>query len=410
MAKNTTTHLLIPGETSWEIWTKTADGAVQHSSHPVEKPSEIDKFPSGDLIFFFPVRSFTALPLRVNTGDESLFSDLAATHAERVGLRPDPFAGQLTDNFPIFINSEASSFLSVVLRNPGSGDLPQKSPKAFDISPRSFSATGNHLTLWRELGYWVFAIHQEGKLLYCQATNSASESPDSGLIREIRIAFAQLSMQGIEVSTERATVWSSSAEIQTTSVSESLSLPVEVAPCPAPVLPESASKLLPADVRAARHAAQKRQNMMLGVAAIGILYLGTIAYLGFQLWQTKNVTDKLNARITAIAPEGEAYALHRAKWDELAYAIDMNYNTVDILNRVARSIPPNSGLRLRTADVSPTEVRVIGEAPQPQAVNQFSLNLSKNNDLLDFDWQTPEPKQSNRGWEFVFTGATQQAF
>ncbi len=72
---------------------------------------------------------------------------------------------------------------------------------------------------------------------------------------------------------------------------------------------------------------------------------------------------------------------HRAKWDELEHALDINFNTVDILSRIARSIPPNSGLRLITADISPTEIASIGEAPQPQAVNQFSLNLTKNNDL-----------------------------
>ncbi len=110
-----------------------------------------------------------------------------------------------------------------------------------------------------------------------------------------------------------------------------------------------------------------------------------------------------------VAPEGEAYALHIARWDELEHAISLNYNTVDLLHRVARSIPPNSGLRLRTADISPTDIRLVGEAPQPQAANQFSLNLTKNSDLLAFTWQTPEPKQSARGWEFIFSGTTQAA-
>jgi len=45
----------------------------------------------------------------------------------------------------------------------------------------------------------------------------------------------------------------------------------------------------------------------------------------------------------------------------------------------------------------------MGEAPQLQAVNTFSLKLSKSNDLAQFDWQTPEPNQSTRGWEFVFS-------
>ena len=101
MAKNNSTHLLIPGESSWEFWTvEPGAPATLHSSHPVAKPSEIEKPPQGDLIFLFPVKALTALPMHVPTGATSLFPDLAATHAARSGLRPDPFVTQLTAIFP----------------------------------------------------------------------------------------------------------------------------------------------------------------------------------------------------------------------------------------------------------------------------------------------------------------------
>jgi hypothetical protein len=410
MAKKSSTHLLLAGESSWEFWT-IAPGlpATPHSSHPVGKPSEIDKPPQGDIIFLFPVKAFTALPMHVPTGDTSLFPDLAATHAERAGLRPDPFAGQLTDIFPIFTNSENSSFLSVVLRTPRSGDLPAKSPKAFDISPRAFPARGNTLTLWRELGNWVFAIHCEGKLLYCQATSASSPSPDVQLIREIRIAITQLTMQGVSAAPSEALVWSSDPDTDTSLLSRSLSLQTELAPLPAPILPDPLSKLLPADVRASRRAARKRQNAILTVAALAVIYLGTIGYLGYDLWKIHSTTEKLMEQVTVIAPQQEAYREHISKWDELEYGIDLNYNTVDILNRIARSIPSGSGLRLTTAEISANNILLIGEAPQPQAVNQFSLSLSKNNDLAAFNWETPEPSQSNRGWAFRFNAATPAA-
>lgn len=408
MAKSSTTSLLVPGESSWELWSQGDDGlqvSPLNQAAPLN-PSEIERFPAGNLILFFPVKALTALPLLVNSGDQTLFPDLAQTHAERLGLRPDPLAGQLTDIFPLLINSESSTILSVVLQTPQPGDLPKKSPKAFDISPRAFPVSGNTLTLWRELSNWVFALHQEGRLLYCQATTVSSAVLDSGLLREVKIAIAQLSMQGISATPSRAIVWSSDPTTDTSLVSQSLSVRTDLEPRPVPVLPDPLSNLLPADVRAARRAAAKKRNITLSIAAVALLYLGTVGYLGFQLWKTHNTTQQLLARVHQVAPEGEAYALHIAKWDELEHAIDLNYNSVDILSRVARSIPPNSGLRLRTADISPTEIRLIGEAPQPQAVNQFSVNLAKNNDLAAFEWQRPEPKQSNRGWEFVFTGTS----
>ncbi len=406
MSKANSTHLLIPGENDWQIWTVVPNGeAILHSSHPVARPSEIGKPPQGDLVFLFPVKSLTALPLHAPTGDASLFEDLAATHAERAGFRSDPFAGQLTDIFPLLTNSEQSVFLSVVLRAPQTADLPPTSPKAFDISPRAFPVKGNTLAVWRELGQWVFAIHQEGKLLYCQATTVSSPSPDASLIREIRIAIAQLSMQGIRAEPSKAIVWTSDPTTDTELLSRSLSLRTELAPRPAPVLPDPLSKLLPADVRAARRAARKRQNTILAIAALAVIYLGTAGYLGFELWKTRTTTTKLLDQVKAIAPEGEAFALHIAKWDELEYGIDVNYNTVDILNRIARSIPANSGLRLTSAEISANEINLRGEAAQLQPVNQFSLNLKNNNDLAAFEWQTPAPRQTSRGWEFVFAGA-----
>ena len=407
MAKNTNKFLLLPGEAEWEIWTLASDGTTTlESSHPVLTASEITKFPSGDLIHLFPVKELTALPMHVPSGDSTLFPDLAETHAERLGFRPDPLAGQLTDIFPVFINSESSTFLNVILRNPQEGSLPTRSPKAFDISPRAFPVTGNSLTLWRELGSWVFAIHREGKPIYCQATASKGPSPDSSLIREIRIAIAQLSMQGIDASPSRATVWSSDPETQTQAISTGLSLQTDLIPRPAPTLPDPLSNLLPEDVRAARRDAQKKRTLTLAIAAVALLYLGTIGYLAYGLWQSNSEAKKLNAEIDRVAPEIAVFEQHISKWDELAYALDPEYSTVGILNRVAKSIPRNSGLRLRTAEVSPTEVRLIGEAPQPDAVNQFSLNLNNSNDLFSYEWETPAPKQSSRGWEFVFTGAT----
>lgn len=410
MAKNSSTHLLVPGEAEWEFWTITpgAPAALQ-SSHPVARPSEITKLPQGDIIFLFPVKALTALPMHVPTGETSLFPDLAATHAERSGLRPDPFAGQLTDIFPVSTSAENSVFLSVVLRNPQGEDLPSRSPKAFDISPRAFPALGNSLTLWRELGTWVFAIHNEGKLLYCQATSVSSASPDAQLVREIRIAIAQLSMQGVRAEPASAIVWSSDPQVDTSLLSRSLSLQTKLAPRPAPVPPEPLSKLLPADVRAARRAARKRQNTILAVAALAVIYLGTVGYLGFGLWKIRATAEKLTAQIKVIAPQQDAFKVHIEKWDELEYGIDLNYNTVDILNRIARSIPPSSQLRLTSAIISPTEIRLEGEAPQPQSVNDFSKNLNKNNDLLSFKWETPEPRQTTRGWGFVFTASSANA-
>lgn len=405
MSKSTENVLLVPGESGWEIWTgPSGTEFTLHSATAAEHASELTQLPAGDILLLFPVKSVTAVPMRVTSDDDALFPDLAALHAERLGLRPDPMAGQLTDVFVIAREAENSALVSVLLRPPGDNEMPPRGPKGFDISPRAFPLGGDALAVWKEFGRWVFSLYHQGNLVYCQATSGTSSSPDEAFAREIRLALIQLSMQGLEIEPTHIALWTSSPGVSPAALNAAFKANIEILPRPVPILPDPLSKLLPADVRAARRAAARKQNITLGVAAVALLYLGIIGWFGYGLWKDSSDTKKLIAMADAAAPEGKAYATHIAKWDELADAIELNNSPVDILKRVATCIPVNSGLRLRTAEISANEIKLIGEAPQLQAVNTFSLNLSKNNGLTRFNWQTPEPNNSTRGWEFVFSG------
>ncbi len=405
MSKSTENVLLVPGESGWEIWTSpsTAEFAL-HNATAAENAIELTQLPAGDIIQLFPVRAVTAVPMRVTSDDDALFTDLAALHAERLGLRPDPMAGQLTDVFVIAREAENSALVSVLLRSPSDTDLPPRGPKGFDISPRAYPLDGDALAIWKEFGRWVFSLYHQGKLVYCQATSATSFSPDEAFAREIRIALIQFSMQGLEIEPSRVVLWTSSPGVSPAALNAAFRAPVEILPRPAPVLPDPLSKLLPADVRAARRTALRKRNIMLGVAAVALLYFGVIGWFGYGLWKDSTQTKKLAALAQAAAPEGEAYALHIEKWDELANAIDLANSPVDILKRVADCIPPNSGLRLSTAEISASEIKLIGEAPQLQPERAFSLNLGKSNGLTRYQWQTPPANQSTRGWQFVYTG------
>lgn len=405
MSKTTENVLLIPGESGWEIWaSQTAAAFTLHAATSVERAADLTDIPAGDLLLLFPVKAITAVPMHVTSDDETLFPDLASLHAERLGLRPDPMAGQLTDVFVIAREAENTAILSVQLRTPGEGEMPPRGPKSFDLSARAYPLDGDALGVWKEFGRWVFALSRQGRLAYCQATSATSASPDESLAREIRLALMQLSMQGLAIEPTRIAVWTSAENCDPSALAATFGVPVEVSPRPAPVLPHPLSKLLPADVRAARREALRRRNLTLGAAAVAALYLGVIGWFGYGLWKDSAKTTALRKQAEAAAPVGQAYAQHLAKWDELAHAIQLKNSPVDILHRVAACIPPKSGLRLKTADISASEIKLIGEAQQIQAVKTFSLNLEKSNDLAQFDWQSPEPNNSTRGWEFTFTG------
>ena len=406
MSKPTDQILLVPGETGWEIWTSQADAEFSlHSASQTSRASELIGIPSGDILMFFPVKAITAIPMKVISEDDSLFSELAVMHAEGLGMRPDPMAGQLTDTFVIARQGSTTALLSVHLRPPSEGDLPLRGPKEFDISARAFPVQGDCLAVWKEFGRWVFCLSHQGKPVYCQATSVSAVTPDDSLVREIRLAIIQLSLQDIDLTPSHVLLWSQSDQVSPGALAGAFGVPVDVSPRPAPVLPDPRSKLLPADVRAARRSARRRRNVILSIAAVALAYLGIIGFFSFNLWKVHTHTALLLKKARAAAPDAAAYKTHLAKWEELKHAVDLNQSPVDILLRISRCIPPNSSLRLKTAEVTANEISLTGEAQQQAAVGQFSLALRKSNDLVGLVWQTPEASKSTRGWEFVYTAA-----
>ncbi len=138
MSKTTDNVLLVPGESGWEIWTDPSDGGFTlHSATDIGRAGDLTAIPAGDLSLLFPVKSLTAVPMRVTSDDDALFPDLAALHAERLGLRPDPMAGQLTDVFVIAREAENTALLAVFLRTPGRWrPAPPRSQEFRSLRPR----------------------------------------------------------------------------------------------------------------------------------------------------------------------------------------------------------------------------------------------------------------------------------
>ena len=100
MSSKSDSTILIPGTKGWELWQGTPEKGFRRSieNGPAE-PSGLEKIPSGRLLQAFPVRDVLAVPLRVQTADESMFEDLAAMHLEKSGVRVEQDAGRLTDVF-----------------------------------------------------------------------------------------------------------------------------------------------------------------------------------------------------------------------------------------------------------------------------------------------------------------------
>ncbi|MDX1680547.1 MAG: hypothetical protein R3242_07440 [Akkermansiaceae bacterium] len=405
MSKSNSQVLILPGETGWEIWSRTgdADFELQHATDLLH-PADLESIPAGELTMFFAMRSITTVPLRVMTTDEEMFEDLAALHAERLGLSADPLAGQLDDLFEVEREEGGAVLLSVWLKPPGEGDLPVVGPKAFDVSARSLPMEGNAVSVWRELNRWVFAVHQNGKLLYAQATADQAEKPDADLARELKLALMQLSLQGLNPKPEHIVVWTGDTALDLSALREAFELTVEIQSRPHPTIPQPPSKLLPEDVRAARQVAQRKQRVQLAIGGAVAFYVLLVGWLVYGLWLKGNEIEELSDRAAVAEPVADAYITHMERWNELENAIDVDRSPVDILDLVAEAIPPRSGVRLTTAEISAGDVKIDGEAPNLQAANQFSLNLERNPSLSRFDWNNREPEQFARGYKFTYRG------
>ena len=413
MSKSNTQVLILPGETGWEVWSCPSGGTFElQQSTDLHHAGGLEDLPAGDLTMLFPLRSMTTVPMRVMTTEQTMFEDLAELHAERLGLSADPLAGQLHDLFEVVSDDDSTVLLSVWLKPPTEGEIPASSPSAFDLSARVTPLEGNAISIWRELGRWVFAIHQSGKLLYAQATPCDSEHPDEILARELKLALMQLSMQGLEPKPSHIVVWSGSESAQAPTPAQDLSgiedifdLRVETNPRPQPILPTPASKLLPEDVRAARRESQKRQRIQLGLSAVALAYVALVGWVLFGLLQDRGEVMKLESRASMAGPEAEAYMLHMARWRELSDAIDIDHSPVEILSRVHTCIPKKAGVRLTSADISPYDVILKGEAPSSEAANQFKLNLRKRSNLSRYNWELPDSTPGKRGREFRYLGS-----
>ncbi|MBB5352256.1 hypothetical protein HNR46_002499 [Haloferula luteola] len=408
MSKPIEYSLLLPGSKGWEVWKKNAEGRYERASGD-DGPllaGELENIPSGELAMLFPVRELQAMPFRAASTEDELFEDLAVMHAERLGIRPDPMAGQLSDTFVVEREVDSTVLVQVVIQNPRDGELPARTPKEFDLSPRAYAVSGNEVCLWKELGRWVFALYKGGKLIYCQATSASGDEPNEAVLREIRLAVSQLNIQGLKVMPDVCRVWPPAAELGVAGALEGIFSQTIVERRPDPDFPEPPSKLLPADVRAARRERQKRNQILAGVAVLGIAYLGFVGWKGFELWQSVSKRNQLAQEAAAVAGESGVFQEHQSRWDELGPLVDDTHSLLEVMLEIKQAIPPNSGLRLKTADLNLAEdsFRLIGSAPQSSPINVFSLNLKRNPTLRSWlEWSTEPPANKNGSWDFSFS-------
>lgn len=398
-------HLIaLPASRGWSLWRIGQKGTELLEEVEATSASELLKIPAGELTMVFPVRQATALPMKAKTADEGLFGDLTEMHVERCGMRPDENAGNLFDYFLIQREGDEAQLLPVVLAPQLEDAMPRRSPAHFDVSPRIYPMQPNSVTVWRELGRLVFAIKEGDNLAYFQGISSAKF--DAAALQEIKLAKMQLGLQGFNLAPEKIVLWDEETWSEGLTSLESISeIPIVSESQPQPVLPEKLSKLLPADVSAARRRKKAKQRNIATITALALLYLGLLGFGGYKLWNNGKETKALKQQLAEIKPQTEALESHIGKWDELEQLVDSDQWPVELLFHVKKALPGGGGIRFKTAEIAGGEIRLDGEAQNLDQVKRFNLQLKRSASLSHYKWDTPSAQQTRDGrWGFIYTG------
>ncbi|MEN8847137.1 MAG: hypothetical protein ABF377_03560 [Akkermansiaceae bacterium] len=423
-AKKGDLTLLIPGATGWEIWNgSTAAGLSKRSESESRRALDVGGYPSGPIQMALPVRQLVALPFRAQTNDLALIDDLAEMHLERNGVRPSLDGGQLTDHFVYAVEGEETALNAVVLTTPTEGELPKRSPKAFDLSPRCLPLPSEKIAIWKELGRWVFALGNGEKVLYFQCL--PGERLDDRAGKDVRLALTQLQLQGLlETMPSEAVVWTTGGVAdarpeELESFARGLGLEAHPSPKPSPIWPTPPSKLLPADVRAERAEKASKRNRTILVAALVLAYLGLAAYLFTDLKKAEKDAKLAERKVEELSGGTTQLMALQDKWDELAPVVEADYYPYEVYLRVAKCLPnkPERKVRLTLIDINNQpklvegqgmvmvrDIVVKGEAQDTADIAEFAIALQRSDELAEFEWIIQPEKQTRTGaWGFTYT-------
>lgn len=410
MSSKTDNKILIPGAGGWEVWQGSNDkGFKKTLQSDAMKASELGKISSSRLVMGFSVREVLAVPFHVQTDDQAMFADLAAMHLERSNIRPEEGAGVLTDVFLVGQNNGDSQLLNIVLSAPASDTMPVSSPSGFDVSARFYSFTSNSVTLWRELGRWVFAITgaNTGSAMYYQALSSGELGLD--VIRDIKLALTQLYMQGLGLELQKVVVWLEDDGLdpsvdQLTVLGHKISADVATEYKQAPQMPESLSKLVPADVRAEQRKKAEKLKTTLFVTVITLMYLGVVGYFAYQFFTLKSELADQQKEIDRVKMEHSGISLFQADWEQLAPVVNSDNWPLTLLQRVAKLIPRGQDLRFKVFEATSHQITIKGESAELPLANNFKESLKKT--MAEYDWATPSatPQSKTSRWEFTYVG------
>ena len=347
-----------------------------------------------DVLIGIPAASVSTFVVALPPVDAALLDSMIHAQVEKRGLAGK--GGMVFDYERIHVSERNETFAVWVV-----SDLPEAmvvpGAAGYTTSPALrdpvTSGTGA-VTLWREQGRLVLAIHVQGYPAHFQVLSGKPEV-GAAIGKEVNLLLLGLEGEAVFAVAAPAVLYLAvpgASDKEIAAFTAALSIPVKVvAGSPVAAKGEGRDRLLPAAVRLSR---RKRHAALRNMA---VLVAGLIIYtvVGVWVWKdaqaTKREISSLERNISIIEPDVERVQLAENRWRALAPAFDKNFFPVVQLSRITGALP-GSGVVIREYRTSGKTIRIRGQARDVQLANRLKEDLENMPGFEAYEWALPNPK------------------
>jgi len=383
--KSTDELLLIPHEEGFRAW-RSKGGQMQ--------PGDVEtKSWRGAEWVALPARSIVSVPMRFQ-GVEGARRDSAA----QLELEAAGFSNETADtnNFEIVETGgkeERDQPISAIIQvsNLPASVLEASDDARFVPSVAFHQLQQGEALLWYEAGGLVIAIpNDHGAPLHCQAL--AARALDTDAAAEIRCILAALELAGVSANLHTLCISSTQEDedIVPVSFENGLDLQVVIRRAGPPVMPNHASRLVPAPVVQLRHERQQRRMVMMGVAAFTFVLIAALGAFAVRVMMRERQLVAEDRRLIELEPQLAAIRDAKASWEDLRPALSPDQYPVESIYQLVLLLPPE-GIRVTRFELKLDGIVLDGEASSLGHGIEFRDKLVASPAFKRWLWEFPQP-------------------
>lgn len=376
--------ILLPGESLWELW--------ELKSHPIKKssvasPELLSKPPASIAL---PVNSIQTFPIWIHTSEVGLVHEMLQLQLEKRGL--NKLCDYPSDQIPHWIiNREPTKTLVVcsLLTNQLPENLKSSKIPIYESSHHIFTFTPQSITLWRELGKWVFAFVRDSQVVFTQSLQTTTLTTSA--VQIIANTWLQLEAENAVGNLLHLMCWSYPQEEEVTLLEKHLGLHPQIQVKPNPHFPKNSFSFAPTELLTQQKATQKKGRLILLSILFLIAYGATLGSGGWSLFQRTQAMKQLESEVAALRPSFHQIRKTFFDWNSLQPALNPDRYPLELLMQVS-SLLPKENARLTLFNITQNKLLIRGEAKSTEVALKLTTDLKNHPPFKGFQWEAPPPK------------------